>query len=73
MRTAFAMILLGVSPIPIGRIPGRLSRGIRRQATKALMSSGSMGEQQILHATAAMAWHRLCEADLKDEQILLQA
>ena len=49
------MIRHGTSPTPIGRTPGHLFRGIKRQATKALRSSGCMLDEQILRPTAARA------------------
>ncbi len=36
-----AIIILAVSPMPMGRTPGFLSRAIRRQATKGAMLSRS--------------------------------
>ena len=58
LRIALAIIRLGISPTPIGLTPGFLFRGIKRQETKALRSSGWMLEEQILRPTAARAWHR---------------
>ena len=40
--TALAMICLAVSPMPIGRTPGFLSRAIKRQARRGEVHSGSM-------------------------------
>ena len=34
IKTALAIILLAVSPMPIGRMPGFLFNAIRRQASK---------------------------------------
>ena len=42
----FAIMRLGTSPTPIGLTPGHLSRGMRRQATRALMLSGFTNEEQ---------------------------
>ena len=70
-RTAFAMIRLGVSHIPMGLTPGHLSRAIRRQASRGEMPLGSTKVVQRRLAMAANAWHKSWEADLKEVQSLL--
>ena len=54
---AFPIILQTTSPIPIGRTPGHLSRGIR-QAVYAIRLDGSTWVVQILRAPAARAEQR---------------
>ena len=68
-RKALAAIHRGTSPIPIGRTPGSLSRGINRQATKALTLSGCT---HSLLPTAANALHKCRDADLYCVHSLLQ-
>ena len=70
-KIAFATILRGTSPIPIGLTPGFFFRVMRRQATKASIPSGLTFSVDILRATAARALHRSVEADLKEVQNLL--
>ena len=51
--TALAMIRLAVSPMPMGRTPGVLSRAMRRQASSGEMDFGSTVEahKMLHHAT----------------------
>ena len=63
-RIAFEMMRRGTSPMPMGRTPGHLSKGIRRQATNADIDEGSTEDVHMLRPAAAMALHRLTEADL---------
>ena len=72
-KMAFAMILHGTSPTPIGLTPGHLSSGIRRHATKALSPLGLTLVVAMRRPTLASVVHRLLEADLKEEQSLLHA
>ena len=72
-RTAFAMIRLAVSPMPMGRTPGHLSRAISLQARKGASPRGSRCEMQRRFAKSASAWHRSSEAVLKAVHNLLQA
>lgn len=72
VRIALATILLGTSPIPIGRTPGHLSKGINLQATKALKCSGCMLSIHNRLPRAARAEHSSFEADLKELQSRLQ-
>ena len=69
---AFAIILLAVSQMPIGRTPGHLSRAISLQAIRAVRPFGSTNSVLSLLARSARELHRSCEADLKDVQSLLQ-
>ena len=48
VRTALAMMRRAVSPIPIGRTPGRLSRAIRRLASRGLIAVGSTYDEHSL-------------------------
>ena len=66
------MMRLAVSPIPIGRTPGFLSRAIRRHAKKEAMTEGSTRLVQRRLATEASALHKSREADLKEVHNLLQ-
>ncbi len=50
-RTAFAIILLGVSQIPIGLTPGRLSRAMSRQAVRGDRPFGSTREVHMRFQT----------------------
>ena len=70
---AFAMILLGTSPIPIGLTPGHLSSGMRRHATKALSPSGLTLVVAIRLPTLASTSQKLVEAALNEEHYCLQA
>ena len=67
-KIAFAIILRGTSPIPIGLTPGFLFRVMRRHATKTSIPSGLTFLVDNLRATEARALHRSVEADLKDVQ-----
>ena len=58
--------------MPIGLTPGHLSKGIRRQAIKALRPSGLTRDVHSLRPTAAKEEHRSLEADLNDEHSLGQ-
>ena len=69
--TALAMIRRAVSPMPIGRTPGFLSRAMSRQARRGEIALGSTYEVQILLVTIAKLWHRSLEAPLKDVHSLL--
>jgi len=62
---ALAIILLAVSPMPIGRTPGCLSRAIRRQARKDETDLGSTKEVHSLFAIKARELHRSVDAPLK--------
>ena len=70
---ALEMIRRGTSPIPIGRTPGDLSSGIRRQATNALRPAGFTREVHSLRPTAAREQQSSLEADLNEEQSLRHA
>ena len=48
IHVALAMSLLGTSHTPIGLTPGHLSRGISRQATKAINPSGFTSVVEII-------------------------
>ena len=67
---ALPMILLTTSPMPIGLTPGRLSNGIKRQATYACSEAGSMYLEAILLAQLARASHRVSEVALNEVHIL---
>ena len=69
--TALAIIRRTVSPMPIGRTPGFLSRAISRQARRGEIDFGSTYEVQILLATRAKEWHSSLDAPLKDVHSLL--
>ena len=65
--TALAMICCAMSPMPMGRTPGLLSRAMRRQASRGEIDFGSMSEMQILLAVDASV-----DAPLKEVHSLLQ-
>ena len=69
--TALAIIRRAVSPIPIGRIPGFLSRAISQQSKRGEIDFGSTYEVQILLATRAKEWHSSLDPPLKDVHSLL--
>ena len=71
--TALAMIRRAVSPMPMGRTPGLLSRAMRRQASRGEIDFGSTSEVQILLAVDASALHRSADAPLKEVHSLLQS
>ena len=58
---AFPIILRATSPIPMGRTPGHLSSGMRRQAVYACRLDGSTKVVEILLAKAARAEQRLLD------------
>ena len=60
----FAIILLAVSPIPIGRTPGFFERAIRRLANSGVMECGSTYVEQILLATSASDSQRSLDGPL---------
>ena len=66
-----AIIRRAVSPMPIGRTPGFLSRAISRQARRGEIDFGSTYDVQILLATEAREWHSSLDAALKDVHSLL--
>ena len=70
-RTALAIIRLTVSPIPMGRTPGFLLSAISLQAMRGEMLFGSTRHVQRRLAVAAIALHKVSEADLKEVQSLL--
>ena len=72
-RTALVMMRLAVSPMPMGRTPGHLSRAISLQARSGPRPSGSTREEQSRFATSARDWHRDLEAALKAVHILRHA
>ena len=72
LRIALAMILLCTSPMPIGRTPGHLSRGINLHATKALRYAGLIGAVHRCFPTLARAEQRSVDA-LNEQQRLLHA
>ena len=71
--TALAMIRLAVSPMPMGRTPGVLSRAMRRQASSGEMDFGSTSAVHILLAVEASELHRLVDAPLNEVHNLLQS
>ena len=71
-RTAFPMVLLTVSPIPMGHTPGFLSKAISLQAVKEDKPSGSTYSVHSLLAINAMLLQRSDEALEKDVHILHQ-
>ena len=71
--TVFVMMHLAVSPMPMGRIPGHLSRAISLQARSGPRLSGSTREGESRFATSARDWYRDLEAALKAVQILRHA
>ena len=62
--TAFDIILLDASPIPIGLTPWHLFKGISQHASNALTPMGLTGMVEIFLATHARAWHRLSDTCL---------
>ena len=62
---ALGMIHQAVSPIPIGRTLGFLSKTISRQASSGAMRVGFTYEKQILWAMEAKEAHGSPEAPLK--------
>ena len=66
-----AIIRRAVSPMPIERTPGFLSRAISRQARRGEIDFGSTYDVQILLATEAREWHSSLDAALKDVHSLL--
>ena len=70
--TAQAMILLNVSPMPMGLTPGHLSSAINRHATNVLRLLGSTKVVHICLVTEATAAHRSLDGRPKEEQILFQ-
>ena len=54
--------------MPIGLIPGHLSKATSRQATKEDRPRGSTKDVQIRLASEATASQRLPEADLNEQQ-----
>ena len=69
LKMAFVSLSLG----PIGLTPGHLSSGIRRHAVNALSPSVLTLVVVIQWPELASAVQRLLEAELKEEQSLLQA
>ena len=63
---AFPMILLAVSPTPMGHTPGLLSSAIRRHAVRGAISCGSTYVVPILFATRARLLQRSAEGHWKD-------
>ena len=63
-RTAFVMIHCAVSPMPIGRTPGFLSKAIRRLARSGAVDDGSTYDVQSRLATDARDSQRSHEAPL---------
>ena len=63
---AFPMILRTVSPIPMGRTPGHLSRAISLHATNADSQLGSTKQVQSRLATDASMLHISVEAVLNE-------
>ena len=72
-KMAFARILRGTSPIPIGRTPGFLSKGINLQATKGARNVGSISKVARQRATDAKELHRPTEASPNEEHKRCQA
>ena len=64
-RTVLSMIRLAVSPMPMGRTPGCLSRAINRRAKKGDTDLGSTYDVQSLLATWARAEQSAVDAPLK--------
>ena len=71
-RMALLMILLDVSPTPIGLIPGHLSRAIKRLAVSGASPSGSTYVVHSFLATKAKLLHRSTEAVWNEVQSRLQ-
>ena len=67
------MMRLAISLIPIGRIPGHLSKAIRLQVWRDETALGSTKEVQSRLATLASDWQKEAEADLKTEHNLRHA
>ena len=65
-RTALAKILLEVSPTPIGRAPGFLSRAISQQFRRGCKASGSVNNVEICLATEVKEWQWSEEAVWKE-------
>ena len=63
---AFPMVLLAVSPTPMGRTPGLLSSVIRRHAVRGAIPCGSTYVVHILFATRARLLQRSAEGHWKD-------
>ena len=72
VRMAFDTILLVVSQIPIGLIPGHLSSAINLHAKKGERESGSTNEVQSLRASIAREWQSSWEAEWKEVHRRLQ-
>ena len=70
---ALAIIRQGTSPIPIGRIPGCLSNGISRQATKGINIAESIVTVDRQRATEDNESQKLAEASPKEVHILRHA
>ena len=75
MEAAIALptIRRDISPTPIGLTPGRLSRAMSRQATKADSPLGSTKEEQIRLVVEARESHRSADADWNDVHMRFQA
>ena len=71
-RTAFAMMRLTVSQIPMGRIPGFLSNATRRQARRGESPLGSTYTEHNFLANKDKEWQRSSEDLLKAVHSLLQ-
>ena len=70
---ALPMILRTISPMPMGRTPGHLSRAMSLQATKADSPLGYTKQVLSRLATAAKVSHNSLEADLNELQSRFQA
>ena len=70
---AFPMILRTVSPIPMGRTPGHLSRAISLHAKNADNPCGSTKQVQSRLATDASMLHNSAEAVLNEVQSCFHA
>ena len=70
---AFPIILLAVSPMPMGRTPGHLSKAMSLQATKADSPLGSTKLVLSRLATAARVSHSSEETALNEVQSRFQA
>ena len=64
VKTALEMILRAVSPIPIGRTPGCLSKAISRLASRGPTLRGTTIDEHILLATEASEEQRSLDAPL---------
>ena len=71
-RMALLMILLDVSPTPMGRTPVHLSRAITRLAVSGASTSASTYVVHSCLATKAKLLHRSAEAIWNDVQSRLQ-